>query len=166
MVEVPVGAFRVRGGGRFGHLAAMGEPSNGRTGVEGAVVFPLGDRLQPSIQYRAVGFQRASAAGYFAPRRAETVEGGMYLENGDEGPLSLSADLGAGVQRVTTHDGAAGGWTRVWRAWSQAALAMGPSRFWYVEVEAYDSPFALDGVATTGTWRFLSVSSGVRWAIR
>lgn len=166
MVEVPVGAIRVRGEGRFGRLSAAGEPSNGRTGLEGALVVPLGDRLQPSIQYRAVGFQRASAAGYFAPRRAETAEGGLYLENGDDGSLSLSADLGAGVQRVTMHDGAVGGWTRVFRAWSQAALMLGPSRAWYVEVEAYDSPFALDGVATSGTWRFLSVSSGLRWAVR
>jgi len=129
------------------------------------------------VQYRLVGYQRASAAGYFAPRRAETVEGGVYIEFGEDGPLSIAADVGAGRQRVAEYRAvgvpggpprstAPGPWSRVLRAWGQASLSLAPSRSWYVEVEAYDAPFALEGVATTGNWRFLSVSSGLRWALR
>lgn len=165
-IEVPLSILRLRGIGRFGQLTASGEEANGRTSFEGAVVFPLGTRLQPSLQYRRTGFARASVAGYFAPRLAETVEGGTYLESGDEGALTLSADVGAGMQRVTPHAASAGAWSRVWRAWGQAALAMGPGRSWFVEVEAYDAPFALEGAATSGSWRFLSLSSGLRWVIR
>ena len=165
-VELPLAALRLRGIGRFGHLEAMGEAPNGRTSLEGAVVYPLGARLQPSLQYRRAGFTHASTAGYFAPRLAETIEAGAYLESSDDGPLTISADAGAGMQRVTPHGGLAGSWSRVWRAWAQAALAMGPGRAWFVELEAYDAPFALEGAAATGSWRFLSVSSGLRLVIR
>ena len=130
------------------------------------MVLPLGTRLQPSLQYRRSGFQHSSMAGYFAPRLAETVEAGAYLESGDDGSLTMSADVGAGAQRVTPHGGLAGAWSRVWRAWGQAALAIGSGRSWFLEVEAYDAPFALEGAATAGSWRFLSLTSGLRWAIR
>jgi len=178
IVEVPVAALRLRGTGRVGRFEAPGEPANGRSGAEGALVLPLGSgHVLPSVQYRLVGYQRASAAGYFAPRRAETVEGGVYIEFGEDGPLSIAADVGAGRQRVAEYRAvgvpggpprstAPGPWSRVLRAWGQASLSLAPSRSWYVEVEAYDAPFALEGVATTGNWRFLSVSSGLRWALR
>jgi hypothetical protein len=78
----------------------------------------------------------------------------------------MAADLGAGMQRLTEHAALPGPWTRAWRAWTQVSLNLGPSRAWYVEAEAYDAPFGLEGVATAGTWRYLSVSSGVRWAVR
>jgi hypothetical protein len=164
-LEVPLAALRLRATGRFGHLTAAGEGANSRTTVEGALVLPLGS-WQPSLQYRRTGFERASLAGYFAPRRAETVEAGAYMESGGEGSLSLSADVGAGMQRVAPHGVPTGGWSRVWRAWGQTALALGPGRSWFVEVEAYDAPFALEGAATAGPWRFLSLSSGLRWVLR
>ena len=165
-IDVPLAMLRVRGVGRFGQLTASGEEANGRTSLEGALVFPLGTRLQPSLQYRRTGFARASLAGYFAPRLAETAEAGVYVESADDGVLAMSADVGAGMQRVTPHEAPAGAWSRVWRAWGQAVLAMGPGRSWFVEIEAYDASFALEGAATAGRWRFLSLSSGLRWVIR
>jgi hypothetical protein len=165
-IEVPVAGVRLRGIGRFGQLTASGEAANGRTSLEGAAVFPLGTRLQPSLQYRRTGFQRASVAGYFAPRLAETVEAGVYVESGDDGPVTMSADMGAGTQRVTPHGATVGAWSHVWRAWGQAALTMGSGRSWFVEVEAYDAPFALESAAATGSWRFLSLTTGVRWSLR
>ena len=165
-VEIPLAALRLRGIGRFADLDAAGEPSNTRTSLEGALVLPLGAGLQPSVQVRRTTYRHASAAGYFAPQLAETMEAGLYAESGEDGPLSLSADVGGGVQRVTPHGGVVGPWSRVWRAWAQAALSVGPSRSWFVEAEAYDAPFALEGAGAAGAWRFLSLSSGLRWAIR
>jgi tetratricopeptide (TPR) repeat protein len=165
-IDVPVAMLRVRGSGRLGQISAAGEPANKRSSVEGALLLPLGERVLPSVQYRLSGFDRASAAGYFAPRRAETAEAGVYFEAGEGGPLSLAADLGAGMQRVAEHGGATGSWSRVWRAWGAASLAMGPTTAWFVEVEAYDAPFAIDGPATEGNWRFLSVTAGLRWGLR
>lgn len=176
--EVPASALRFRGTARLGRLEAPGEPANGRGSLDGALVLPLGGgRIQPSVQYRQVGFQRTSAAGYFAPRRVESTEGGVYLDLGEDGPIALAADLGAGMQRVTEHrvpggpggpprGGEPGAWSRMLRAWGQASLALGPARAWYVEVEAYDAPFAMEGAATAGHWRFLSVGTGLRWALR
>jgi hypothetical protein len=176
--EVPAAALRFRGTARLGRFEAPGEPANGRGSLEGALILPLGGgRIQPMVQYRQVGFQRTSAAGYFAPRRAESAEGGVYLDLGEDGPIALAADLGAGMQRVTEHrvpggpggpprDGVPGPWSRMLRAWGQASLALGPSRAWYVEVEAYDAPFSLEGAAAAGNWRFLSVGTGLRWALR
>jgi hypothetical protein len=166
-LDVPAGAFRLRGTGWLGQFESSGEPANGRAGGEGSLVMPLGSgRVQPSVNWRLVGFERASTAGYFAPQRAESVEGGLYIEGGDEGPWSVAADLGGGMQRVTEHGGVPGPWSPAWRAWANAAFAIGPSRAWFLELEAYDAPFALEGAATAGSWRFLSVNSGIRWALR
>lgn len=164
--EVPVGPLRARGSGRLGRIEALGESPNGRVTIEGGLLWPLGSRVLPSAQFRVSGFDRPSAAGYFAPRLAQTVEAGAYLEAGDDGPVSLAADLGAGMQRITEHGASTGGWTRVWRAWAQGSLALGPSRSWSIEVESYDAPFAFDGASAAGSWRFLSVSTGLRWSLR
>jgi hypothetical protein len=161
-----VAAFRFRGQARVGQLNASSEVANTRTSQEGALILPLGNGWQPSVQYRRTGFTRASMAGYFAPRLAETFETGAYVEVGEDRILSLSMDVGGGVQRVMPHDGTMGPWSRVWRAWAQTALSMGPSRSWFVEVEAYDAPFALDGAGAAGQWRYLSLTSGLRWAMR
>lgn len=172
-IEVPFLGFRARGSGRVARIEARGEPPNRRGSLEGALMLPLGV-MQPSVQYRVTGYERASTAGYFAPRQAETVEGGVYVEVGEDGPVSLSADAGGGVQRVIAHGGvprptprgSGSAWSRTWRLWAQSALSLGPSRAWYVELEAYDAPFALDGAGSAGSWRSLAVSSGLRWSIR
>lgn len=54
---------------------------------------------------------------------------------------------------------------RILRAWGQVSLVLGPSRSGYVELEAYDALLGLEG-ATAGGWRFLSISAGLRWALR
>lgn len=162
-LEVPAGPVRVRTSGRAGQLHALGEAPNGRLGAEGAIVLPLGSAVQLSGQYRWLGYQRASAAGYFAPRRAETAEGGLYVEHDGEGPVSVAADLGGGVQRVARQGETPGGWTRSLRAWGYAGIALAPARALYAELEAYDAPFAPNGAATSGSWRFVSLSLGMRW---
>ncbi len=165
-VEVPAGWLRLRGTGRLGAMEAMGESGNARYGADGALVLPLGGQVQLSGQYRVMGFQRASLAGYFAPRRAETIESGVYFETAGEGPLSFAADVGGGAQRVAAQGANVGKWTRALRGWGYASLAMGAARALYAEVEAYDAPFAPEGVATSGTWRFASLAVGVRWGLR
>lgn len=165
-VEIPAGLFRLRGTGRLGAMEAMGESGNARYGADGALVLPLGEQVQLSGQYRVMGFQRASLAGYFAPRRAETVESGLYVETSGEGALSFAADVGVGAQRVAAQGANVGKWTRSLRGWGYASLAMGAARALYAEVEAYDAPFAPEGVATSGTWRFVSLALGVRWGLR
>ena len=164
--EIPAGFLRLRAGGRVGRVGASGEAANTRLGAEGGVVAPLGDRMQLAAQYRWMGFERASLAGYFAPRRAETAETGVYFETGGDGPFSLAADLGGGAQRVAEQGSGVGRWSRALRAWGYGSVSLGAARALYAEVEAYDAPFAPEGVATSGTWRFVSVGVGVRWALQ
>lgn len=163
--ELPAGWVRLRGTARAGRVDAQGEAANTRLGAEGALVLPLGDQLQLSGQYRWMGFERATLAGYFAPRAAETIEGGIYFEVGEEGPVSLAADLGGGAQRVAEQGAGVGAWTRALRAWGYASVALGAARAAYAELEAYDAPFAPEGVTTSGTWRFVSLSLGIRWGL-
>lgn len=163
--ELPVRRVRLRGTARAGRVDALGEPANTRLGAEGALVLPLGEQVQLSGQYRWMGFEGASLTGYFAPRAAETIEGGIYFEVGEEGPVSLAADLGGGAQRVAEQGAGVGAWTRALRAWGYASVALGAARAAYAELEAYDAPFAPEGVATSGTWRFVSLSLGIRWGL-
>jgi hypothetical protein len=166
MLDLPAWRLRVRGTARAGVMQAVGEANNARTGVDGALVLPVGGTVELSAQYHVIGFQRASSAGYFAPRMAETVESGLYFEAGDEGPVTVSADLGGGMQRIARQGEAVGPWKPAWRGWSYVALSLGNSRALWSELEAYDAPFAPAGAATSASWRFLSVTVGLRWAMR
>lgn len=165
ILELPIWRLRLRGGARAGVMQAVGEANNARVGADGALVFPFGGTAELSAQYHEIGFQRASTAGYFAPRTAQTMEGGLYFELGDEGPLSVAADLGGGMQRIARQGEDVGPWKPAWRGWSYVALSLGASRALWSEIEAYDAPFAPAGAVTSASWRYLSVSLGVSWAL-
>ena len=165
-LELPVGPLRVRGSTRAGVVRSIGEPSNRRLDAAAALVAPLGSSAELSARYQAVSYARASTAGYFAPRIAETVEAGTYLDLAADGPLTLSADLGAGVQRTALQGEQVGMWKAALRAWAHSSIILGPSRSLWVEVEAYDAPFAPLGVSAAPSWRYVSLTSGLRWAFR
>jgi len=165
-VEMPVMALRLRGTGRVGDIATQNEPANRRTSSDLAIVLPLGWRAELTGQYHRLSYRRASAAGYFAPKLVETREAGAYFEAGDEGGVTIDADLGAGVQHVTAHGANAGPWRRALRGWALLTVPIAPARALWVELEAYDAAFALEGVTTSATWRFMSASLGLRWSLR
>lgn len=165
-LELPAGPLKLRGMGRMGAVYTAPEPSNQRLGAGGALVLPLGWRAELSGQYHRLGYRRASQAGYFAPEVVETVEGGAYFELGDDGPLSIAADVGAGAQRIAEHTAPWGRWARALRGWGFASLALAPGRALWLEVEAYDAAFAPEGTATSESWRYLSVAFGLRWSMR
>jgi tetratricopeptide (TPR) repeat protein len=166
MLELPAGPLRIRGMGRVASVSAAGESANQRLAGSGALVLPLGWRGELSAQYHRMGYQRPSQAGYFAPEVVETMEGGAYLELGEDGPLSLAIDLGAGSQRIAEHDAPYGRWARALRGWSMVSFALAPGRALWLETEAYDAAFAPEGTATSSSWRFVSASLGLRWALR
>ena len=166
MMELPAGPLRLRGTGRAGVVSASGEAANRRLDGAAALALPLGTSAELSARYHAVTYARESFAGYFAPRVAETMEGTTYLDLGADGPLSLSADLGAGVQRTALQGEDVGSWKAAFRAWTYLSLVLGPARALWLEVEAYDAPFAPLGVAAAPSWRYISLTSGLRWAIR
>jgi tetratricopeptide (TPR) repeat protein len=186
-LDLPLGALRLRPGGRVGVVNAsipvaptgLPQPPNGpravvprtaetntRFGFDAALALPLTPAFEWSAQYHTLAYERASLAGYFAPRFAETLESGIYTEVGTDGPISLAADIGGGVQRIAPHGEAAGGWSAAFRVWSYAAIPFRPGRSLWAEVEAYDAAFAPVSVATSSSWRYIAFTVGLRWSMR
>jgi hypothetical protein len=186
-LDLPLGPLRLRPAGRVGVVNAsipisptgFPQPPNGpravvprtaeantRFGFDATLALPLTSTFEWSAQYHALGYERTSLAGYFAPRFAETLESGIYAEIGEDGPISLAADLGGGVQRVAPHGETAGGWSAAFRAWSYVAIPFRPGRALWAEVEAYDAAFAPASVATSTSWRYVALSVGLRWSLR
>jgi hypothetical protein len=98
-VELPVARVRARGAVRLARIETITEAPNRRTSIEGGLLMPLGD-VRPAVLYRVTQFARASTAGYFAPKRVETVDAGGYWESSGEGAVSLAVDAGGGLQRA------------------------------------------------------------------
>jgi Flp pilus assembly protein TadD len=189
-LDLPVGALRLRPAARGGVVRASlpplpwnpspplpptGRPARAdqrttesitRVGFDAAVALPLTTAFEVSGQYHALSYDTESVAGYFAPRIAETVESGVYLDVGGDGPVSLAADLGAGAQRVARQGEDVGRWEAAFRAWTYVAIPFRAGRALWAEIEAYDAPFAPAGVATSDSWRYVAVSVGLRWSLR
>lgn len=187
-LDLPVGALRLRPGGRVGVVNAAipvvlsGAPlppmgprsgrvqrnaeSNARAGLDASLAWPVTTAFEWSAQYHRLSYERASAAGYFAPRLAETIESGIYTELGSDGPVSLAADIGGGVQRMAPHGASTGEWAAAFRVWSALSVPFRPGRSLWAELEAYDALFAPTSVATSTSWRYLALSLGLRWSIR
>jgi len=155
---VPVGPVRLRLGARGAEIQTAVEPGNRRLQADGAFVFPVGWRGEFSAQYHRIGFQRASTAGYFAPRTVETVEGGTYWQLGGDGRWSAEVDLGVGMQRVAIQGQPVGSWKPALRAWGMAIVDVTRNVAIKAEVEGYSAPFAPAGVSTAPDWRYAALN--------
>jgi hypothetical protein len=158
-VELPAGPLRLRAAGRAGLIEALGEDANRRLLGDAALALPLGWRGEISAQYHRLGYEQASTAGYFAPERVETIEGGSYWELGGDGAVSFSVDLGAGGQRVAEQGAEVGPWKLALRGWALLAVDLSRTIQWRTEAEAYSAPFAPVGVATAPDWRYGSITT-------
>jgi hypothetical protein len=159
--ELPLGEIRIRAGGRAGQIRTLVEEPNTRLQGDAALVLPFGWQGEVSVQYHRLGFSRASEAGYFAPRRVETLEAGTYWELGGDGPASLAFDLGAGIQRLAKQEEELGPWKLALRGWGMLAVDLAPAVQARIEAEAYSAPFAPVGAVTTPNWRFFSITASL-----
>jgi hypothetical protein len=164
VADIPVGRrWRARGLGSVWMMARPDEDANrgmrfgGSLGVEAAAGLYVAGGWQQS-RYRDAGI------GYFAPERAELIEGSLELER-ERGILTVSIDAGAGIQRVQRHGAPMGAWDSALRGWAMLAWALAPGRQFTVEVEAYDSRVTDAVVTTTDRWRYASVTAGFRVAL-
>lgn len=160
-VELPAGPVRIRGMGRAGLIEAFGEDVNLRLQGDAALALPIGWRGEVSAQYHRLSFNRASEAGYFAPKLVETVEGGTYWDLGGDGRVSASVDLGVGIQRLAKQGEEVGAWKLALRGWGMLNVDLSRIVQWRMEAEAYSAPFAPVGVVTAPNWRYISVSMGL-----
>jgi hypothetical protein len=155
---VPVGPVRLRIGGRDAGIDTAVEKRNRKIQIDAALVLPIGWRGEFSAQYHRIGFERASLAGYFAPKRVETVEGGSYWELGGDGRWSAEIDLGIGMQRLAIQRQAVGPWKAALRAWGMWNFDLTKTVILKAEGEAYSAPFAPVGVSTAPNWRYAALS--------
>jgi len=154
---VPVGPVRLRVGGRDAGIETAVEKRNRKIQFDGGLVVPIGWRGEFSAQYHRISFERASHAGYFAPKRVETIEGGSYWEFGGDGRWSAEIDVGIGMQRLALQQQPVGPWKPALRAWGMASLDLTKTVIFKAEGEAYSAPFAPAGVSTAPNWRYAAL---------
>ena len=138
--------------------------TNHRTAFGAVVAFAASPALEVSGQAHEIRYSHVSAAGYFAPRIAQVMEAGTYLELETASAATFVIDAGAGVLRVGEFGAAVGPWRGSLRLYALATLPLAPGRDLRIELEGEDSPVAREAAAT-GVWRFGSASVSLRWAL-
>jgi Flp pilus assembly protein TadD len=164
MVELPVvRSLRLRGIGRTAALSDSADV-NRRTTVSGVVALAAMPAVEVSGQFHETRYARPSAAGYFAPRLAQVLEAGTYMEFETSASVLFALDIGAGVNRVAAHGLAAGPWRRALRLYALIVVPLAPGREVRFELEGEDSALASEA-ATAAEWRYGSASLALRWAL-
>ena len=164
VLEIPLTrALKLRGLGRTAALSDTLDV-NHRNELGVVLAAPLSSAIELSGQVHQIRYSHASTAGYFAPRLAQVVEAGSYIEL--EGPSGwlLALDVGAGAQRVAAFGGQPGPWTRSLRGYAFITAPLAPGRALQLELEAENSTIAREA-ATSGAWRYGSAALSLRWAL-
>lgn len=164
--EFPLtGPLRVHARGQSGRLEAAADV-NRRSGYQLGPVYRWRPAADVGLFYSELGYEHATTAGYFAPRRAQTVELGTYLEYEGLSPLTFALDAGAGQQRVERQGEEVGGWIATYRLWALVSWTLKPGTRLELELEHYDSPVAGNGATPTSDWTFNSAMLSLRFGVR
>jgi Flp pilus assembly protein TadD len=164
--DLPVsGPFRARVRGQSGTLDAATDV-NQRSGFQLGPVYRWRPAAEVGVFYSELGYDHATAAGYFAPQRAQTIELGTYIEYEDWWPLTFALDAGAGQQRVQKQGEDVRDWIATYRLWGLVSWTLKPGVSLELEIEHYDSPVAGNGVTPTANWSFNSATLSLRFGVR
>ena len=165
LLEIPVTrTLKLRALGRTALLRDTAD-LNHRAALSGVVAVALSPAIELSGQVHQIRYSHASTAGYFAPRLAQVVEAGSYLEFETPRGWLLAIDVGAGAQRVAEFGGQPGPWSRALRWYSLITAPLAPGRALQLELEGEDSMVAREAATTAGAWRYGSAALSLRWAL-
>jgi len=165
-IDVPIsGPIRVRARGQDGVLDSNFD-ANHRTGYGFGPVYRWRPAAEIGVFYNELGYEHATASGYFAPKRAETIEIGTYIEYEGLSPLTFAVDAGAGQQRVEKQGEAFRDWIATYRLWTLLSWALKPGMNLDLELEHYDSPVAGNAVAPTANWSYNAATLSLRFGVR
>jgi len=165
-IELPLGGpFRAHARGQRGRLEAATDV-NRRSGYQVGPAYRWRPAAELGVSYGELSYEHATTAGYFAPRRVQTVELGTYIEYERLWPVSFALDAGAGSQRVERQGQAAGGWIGTVRLWTLVSWTLKPGVRLELELEHYDSPVAGDAATATSDWSFSSATLLLRFGVR
>jgi len=156
------GPLRLRALARGADITSAIDQNTRRTLGGGLVLAGSVGELSATMQQ--ISFAHHSAAGYFSPQAATVVEAGTYAELESAGGVRLSIDAGVGAQQVTDWGLPAGPWGPAYRTWTELAFPVAAGSELRCALESYDSRIGSD-VATSGMWRYLSVSVTLHWAL-
>lgn len=155
--------LRFRAAGRLTAVGG-GAETNWRRGVSTVMVFAARELIEVSAQFHHLSFRSPTSDGYFAPRLAQTLEAGSYMEFYPSWATLIALDLGIGVQRTARHDEPASSWHPTFRLWAQAAVPLGGPLELNVEIEAYDVRIGNVIAARSATWRYVAITTSFRVA--
>jgi len=111
-LEVPLArVVKLRG---IARAASLSDPTetNHRMALGGVVAFAAAPSVELSARFHEIRYDHPDTVGYFAPRLAQIVQAGSYLEFETPQGALFSFDVGAGVQRVANFSAGLGPWQR------------------------------------------------------
>lgn len=165
-VELPLaGSLLARVGGQIGQLDSTTDV-NRRSGYQLGPVYRWRPAAEVGLSYGELGYDHPTEAGYFAPRRIQTVEIGTYIEYERLWPLTFALDAGAGEQCVERQEDSTCGWIRTLRVWTLISWALKPGVHIDLELDHEDSPVAGDAVTPTSHWKSDSAILSLRFGVR
>lgn len=164
-VEVPLlGSLRARARGQNGRLDSDTDV-NHRSGYQFGPLYRLQPAAEIGVFYNELGYEHATAAGYFAPQRVQTIELGTYIEYERLWPVTFALDAGIGQQRVAKQGEEIGDWIGTFRLWALVSWTLKPGVRLDMELEHNDSPVAGTAVAPTSDWSSNSVILSLRFGV-
>lgn len=166
-LELPVArVVKLRG---IARAASLSDPveTNHRMALGGVVAFAAAPSVELSARFNQIRYDHPDTVGYFAPRLAQVVQAGSYLEFETPQGALFSFDVGAGVQRVAKFSAGLGPWQRALGLYSLIVLPLAPGRDLRLELNLEDYSAGNEAATSAaGSWRYVSAATSLQWALR
>jgi tetratricopeptide (TPR) repeat protein len=164
--EFPIsGPYRFRVQGKEAELESNID-LNERSGYQLGLVYRWRPAVEFNTTFSQLRFDAPTLAGYFAPRRVETIEIGTYFEYWGLWPFSLAVDAGLGLQRVARHGEPFSDASGTFRLWTILSWALKPGVNLNLEIEHEDSEISATALSPTANWEYTSVVLSLRFGVR
>jgi hypothetical protein len=164
--ELPLArVVKLRG---IARAASLSDPveTNHRMALGGVVAFAAAPSVELSARFNQIRYDHPDTVGYFAPRLAQVVQAGSYLEFETPNGALFSFDVGAGVQRVAKFSAGLGPWQRALSLYSSIVLPLAPGCDLKIDLGLEDYAAGNEAATSAGSWRYVSAATSLQWALR
>jgi len=164
--ELPLArVVKLRG---IARAASLSDPveTNHRMALGGVVAFAAAPSVELSARFNQIRYDHPDTVGYFAPRLAQVVQAGSYLEFETPNGALFSFDVGAGVQRVAKFSAGLGPWQRALSLYSSIVLPLAPGCDLRIDLGLEDYAAGNEAATSAGSWRYVSAATSLQWALR
>jgi tetratricopeptide (TPR) repeat protein len=164
--ELPLArVVKLRG---IARAASLSDPieTNHRMALGGVVAFAAAPSVELSARFNQIRYDHPDTVGYFAPRLAQIVQAGSYLEFETPNGALFSFDVGAGVQRVAKFSAGLGPWQRALSLYSSIVLPLAPGCDLKIDLGLEDYAAGNEAATSAGSWRYVSAATSLQWALR